>query len=219
MASSRTSSSRRPIRKKGGKFLPALCNVIGTLILLAVILTSIPLAVPNLLGYETYNVTSGSMEPALPVGSVIYVKYVEPDTVQPGDIIAYYVDGTVITHRVVENRIIGGEFITKGDANEMEDFTNARYSDLVGVVKYHIPVLGNYLMIYSQQITKLYLMLLALCGVMLNILAGRMRAWQEEKFRRQVEQWEKHQAAKRKAELEEIRKQNSQYSSYGGSKP
>ena len=57
MASSRTSSTRRPI-KKGGMFIPALCNVIGTLILIAVIATSIPLAVPALLGYETYNVTS-----------------------------------------------------------------------------------------------------------------------------------------------------------------
>ena len=112
MASSRTSSSRRPI-KKGGMFLPALCNIIGTLILVAVIATSVPLAIPRFLGYETYNVTSGSMEPALPVGSVIYVQYVEPATVQPGEIIAYNVDGTVITHRVVENWFVEGEFVTK----------------------------------------------------------------------------------------------------------
>ena len=138
MASSRTSSSRRPI-KKGGMFIPALCNVIGTLILIAVIATSIPLAVPALLGYETYNVTSGSMEPTLPVGSVIYVKPVEPETVQEGDIIAFYVDAVVVTHRVVENRFVEGEFVTKGDANEMEDFSNAHYRDLVGVVKYHFP--------------------------------------------------------------------------------
>ena len=86
MASSRTSSSRRPI-KKGGMFIPALCNVIGTLLIIAVIATSVPLAVPSLLGYEIYNVTSGSMEPELPVGSVIYVEHVKPESVQPGDII------------------------------------------------------------------------------------------------------------------------------------
>ena len=207
MTSSRTVSSMRPI-KKGGMFIPALCNVIGTLILIAVIATSIPLAIPALLGYEIYNVTSGSMEPTLPVGSVIYVKPVEPETVQSGYIIAYDVDGMVVTHRVVENRIVEGEFVTKGDANEMEDFSNTRYGDLIGVVKYHFPYLGNYLMIYSNQITKVYLMVLAFCGVMFNILAGQMRRRAEEKFREQVERWERRQAARNKAELEQIRKQS-----------
>lgn len=207
MASSRTSSSRRPI-KKGGMFIPALCNVIGTLILIAVIATSIPLAVPALLGYEIYNVTSGSMEPTLPVGSVIYVKPVEPETVQSGDIIAYYVDAVVVTHRVVENRFVEGEFVTKGDANEMEDFTNTHYRDLIGVVMYHFPFLGDYLMIYSNPITKIYLMVLAFCGVMFNILAGQMRRRAEEKFREQVERWERRQAARSRAEMEQIRKQS-----------
>ena len=206
MASSRTSTSRRPI-KKGGMFIPALCNVIGTLLIIAVIATSIPLAVPALLGYEIYNVTSGSMEPELPVGSVIYVEHVKPESVQPGDIIAFYVDATVVTHRVVENRFVEGEFVTKGDANEMEDFSNTKYRDLVGVVKYHFPYLGNYLMIYSNPITKIYLMVLAFCGVMFNILAGRMRIRAEEKFREEVERWERRQAARSRAEIAQIRKQ------------
>ncbi len=203
----RTSSSRRPI-KKGGMFIPALCNVIGTLLLIAVIATSVPLAVPTLMGYEIYNVTSGSMEPTLPVGSVIYVKPTQAELVQPGDIIAFYVDAVVVTHRVVENRFVEGEFVTKGDANEMTDFSNARYRDLVGVVKYHFPYLGNYLMIYSHQLTKVYLMVLAFCGVLFNVLAGRMRVRSQEKFREQVEQWERRQAARNRAEIEQIRKQN-----------
>ena len=206
MASSRTSTSRRPI-KKGGMFIPALCNVIGTLILIAVIATSIPLAVPALLGYETYNVTSGSMEPTIPEGSVIYVEHTEPSAIVEGDIIAFYKDGTVVTHRVTDNRVVTGVFITKGDANEKEDISPVQYSELIGRVKYHFPYLGNYLMIYSNQITKIYLMVLAFCGVMFNILAGRMRRRAEEKFREQVEQWERRQAARSKAELEKIRKQ------------
>ena len=205
MAERRTSSLQRPI-KKGGKFIPALCNIIGTLILAAVILTSVPLAVPRLLGYEIYNVTSGSMEPALPVGSVIYVQRVAPEAVKEGEIIAYYVDGTVITHRVVEKRFVEGEFVTKGDANDMEDISNTHYSDLVGVVKYHIPMLGDYLMVYSNQLTKVYLLTLAFCGVMFNMLAGRMRRRQEERFQEELERWERYQAAKRKEELESFRR-------------
>ena len=206
MASSRTSSSRRPI-KKGGMFIPALCNVIGTLLLIAVIATSIPLAVPSLLGYEAYNVVSGSMEPTIPEGSVIYVEHTEPSAIVVGDIIAFYKDGTVVTHRVTDNRVVTGVFITKGDANEKEDISPVQYSELIGRVKHHFPILGNYLMIYSNQITKIYLIVLAFCGVMFNILAGRMRIRAEEKFREEVERWERRQAARSRAEIAQIRKQ------------
>ncbi len=206
MASYSGSNSQRPI-KKGGRFLPALCNILGTLILLVVIATSIPLAVPKLLGYEVYNVTSGSMEPALPVGSVIYVRPAAPESVQAGDIIAYRVDAAVITHRVVENRFVEGVFVTKGDANEREDFSNVRYADLIGVVTYHIPYLGNYLMIYSKPITKVYLLIFAFCGVMFNILATQLRRRAEDRFREQVERWERRQAARSREQMEEIRKQ------------
>lgn len=207
MASSRTSSSRRPI-KKGGMFLPALCNIIGTLILVAVIATSIPLAIPRFLGYEVFNVETGSMEPAIPVGSVVYVEAVEPRAVDPGEVIAFYSNGAVITHRVVMNQYFYEEFVTKGDANDKEDINPIPYTDLIGRVKYHIPVLGNYLMVYSNPITKYYLLAIAFCGVMFNMLAGVFRRRAEERFRIQVERWEKRQAARGKAELEEIRKQH-----------
>ena len=75
-------------------------------------------------------------------------------------------------------------------------------------MKYHFPYLGNYLMIYSNQITKVYLMVLAFCGVMFNILAGQMRRRSEEKFREQVERWERRQAERNRAEMEQIRKQS-----------
>ena len=206
MAKSRTSSSRRPV-KKGGKFFPALCNIIGTLILITVIATSIPLAIPSLLGYEAFNVESGSMEPALPVGSVIYVEHIEPEKAQTGDIIVFFNDGAVITHRVVENHYFFDEIITKGDANEINDINPVKYKDVIGRVKYHIPYLGNYLMIYSNPVTKIYLLVLAFCGVMFNILAGQLRRRAEEKFRIELEKWERRQAAKRREEMEAIRKQ------------
>ena len=47
--------------------IPALCNIVGTFILLSVIITCLPATVPRLLGYEVYNVVSGSMQPEIPV--------------------------------------------------------------------------------------------------------------------------------------------------------
>ena len=203
MAEKRTPSARRPV-KKGGKFFPALCNIIGTLILIAVIATSLPLTVPRLLGFEIYSVVSGSMEPALPMGSIVYVEHVEPETVEPDDIIAYNVDGSIITHRVVENHFVEGEYVTKGDANEKEDFNNVHYRDLIGRVKYHFPVIGHYLMLYSQQVTKVYLLALAACGVMFNMLAGSIRKKNEEKFRRQLEKYDKRREVQLREKVDEV---------------
>lgn len=74
---------------KGGKLLPALCSVAGTLILVSVIAVCIPITVPKLMGYEIYDIVSGSMEPEIPIGSVIYVKAAAPEDIQEGDVIAF----------------------------------------------------------------------------------------------------------------------------------
>ena len=207
MASSRTSSSRRPI-KKGGMFLPALCNIVGTLILVAVIAVSIPLAIPRLLGYEIYNIETGSMEPTLPIGSVAYVEGVDPRDVETDDIIAYDYEGAIVTHRVVQNQYFSEEFTTKGDANENKDINPVPYRNLIGRVRYHIPYIGPLMMLCASRVGKFYLLAIAFCGVMFNMLAGVFRRRAEERFRIQVERWEKRQAARGKAELEEIRKQH-----------
>ena len=52
---------------KGGKIAPALCNILGILILASVILTCVPIVVPRMIGYDVYNIISGSMEPSIPV--------------------------------------------------------------------------------------------------------------------------------------------------------
>ena len=67
---------------KGGKIAPALCNILGILILASVILTCVPIVVPRMIGYDVYNIISGSMEPAIPVGSLIYVEAAVPADIQ-----------------------------------------------------------------------------------------------------------------------------------------
>ena len=99
-------SVQGPSYGKGRKVFPGLCSVLGTLILIGVIAAFLPLTVPRLMGYEIYEVVSGSMEPEIPVGSVIYVKAVQPQEVEAGDVIAFHKDGSVITHRVEENRYV-----------------------------------------------------------------------------------------------------------------
>ena len=102
----------------------AACSALGTALLILLIVICLPLTVPKAFHYHVYTVISGSMEPAIPTGSLVYIKEMEPKDVQVDDVIAFY--GTkdaasIITHRVVENRVLMGEFITKGDANATKD--------------------------------------------------------------------------------------------------
>lgn len=185
MTSKTLRSPQRP-GKTGGKLFPALCSFLGTLILILVILTCLPLTVPRLLGYDIFSVVSGSMAPEIPVGSVVYVERVAPEDVKAGDVIAFWRDGSVVTHRVVENRFVVGEYITKGDANEAEDINPTQYADLVGRVKFHFPMLGQAMTLLASRVGKAYLLCLAACGVMFNILASRIRDRRREAERNRV---------------------------------
>lgn len=162
-------------RAKGGKFIPALCNVVGTLILVSVIGTCLPATLPRFLGYEVYNVVSGSMQPKIPIGSLILVKPTEPESVGEGDIIAFQSEDSVITHRVMKNKVVEGKFTTKGDANAEEDMNDVPYGALIGEVTFHCPLLGELLWVYTSTAGKIYAVCFAACGAMFNILAGRMR--------------------------------------------
>ena len=92
------------------------------------------LILPTLLGYERYVIVSGSMEPTIPVGAVIYDEVVPVDDIETGDIITFvpppeYGIDDPVTHRVIEISIAGENtshpgarlFQTKGDANEDPD--------------------------------------------------------------------------------------------------
>ena len=155
--------------------IPALCNILGTLILLSVILSCLPPAMARIRGDQIYNVVSGSMEPGSPVGSAIYVQAVEPEAVEEGDVIAFYSGTSVIAHRVVRNRVGEGEFITKGDANAENDMNPVGYNELIGRVCLHYPVVGAFLEVCTSNVGKVYLICFAACGAMLNMLAGRLR--------------------------------------------
>lgn len=90
-----------------------LCKGIGTLLLALVIIVGLLMFLPSLFGKELFNVVSGSMEPEIPVGSLIMVQYEEPETIEEGEVIAFVHRGSVVTHRVVQNDIPKASLITK----------------------------------------------------------------------------------------------------------
>lgn len=121
-------------------------SAVATVLLLAVMAVALPFSVPKLFGYQIYNVLTQSMEPAMPVGSAIYVKSCDPQALRQGEIITYRLSeatGLVETHRVVENDTQAKQLITKGDANALPDVDPVSYERVVGKVVVCIPVLGT----------------------------------------------------------------------------
>lgn len=73
---------------------------------------------PNYFGYTFFEVASGSMEPVLHINDVVFVK-ITKDNFKKGDIIAFYAEDAIITHRII---FIDGDIITvKGDSNNVVD--------------------------------------------------------------------------------------------------
>lgn len=80
-----------------------LLQIISTILVALVVLLAVALVGVRLAGIRTFTVLSGSMEPTYHVGSLIYVKKVDPTTIRPGQVITFMLDeNTVATHRVVE---------------------------------------------------------------------------------------------------------------------
>ena len=144
------------LKKKKNRKNPvaAFCSALGTLLLIVLVVACLPLTVPKVIGYQMYTVISGSMEPSIPTGSLVYIKGMEPQDVVDGDVIAFYGghdSNAIITHRVVKNRVVMGEFITKGDANDKEDMNPIPYSNFLGRVELSLPVVGG----LAQMLTSL----------------------------------------------------------------
>jgi signal peptidase len=87
-------------------------------------------------------VLTGSMEPTLPVGSVIAIKIINPNTLQESDIICFQTspDKPWTTHRIIN--ITDEGFITKGDANEEPDTEIVKKENVIGKVVLIIPYIG-----------------------------------------------------------------------------
>lgn len=164
-------------RKNKKSPVSAMCSALGTVLLIIIILLCIPLTVPRVFGYEIYSVVSGSMEPEIPIGSLVFIDDTDPQFVEENEVIAFYGGrdtNAIITHRVVENRVVMGEFITKGDANQTNDMNSVDYDEFIGRVVLSLPKIG----VMAQFLTSIMGKIGAACmiglAVVLHLLASAL---------------------------------------------
>lgn len=90
--------------------------------------------------FSFFRVVTGSMEPTIPVGSLILSEKEDIDNIRIEDVICFYsvnMRGQIITHRVIERKVSDDGQInlhTKGDANTVADGYNVNESNLIGKV-------------------------------------------------------------------------------------
>lgn len=140
--------------------------------------------VPKLLGYSTYYIQTGSMEDAIPEGSLVFAKEVEFSQVKPGDILTFHSDdGTeFFTHRVISIDVNNQMFTTKGDANEEEDPSPTSYYFVEGRVDFSMPFVGYAAEFLDSTIGKVVVgaIYLAWIAVEIEIFIMKRKASQEE---------------------------------------
>ena len=119
---------------KALKILAKITRIILTIVLLIIFIFVVVQRYSkgkiNAFGYQAYTVATGSMEPQIKIGDVILIKEVDPATLKKGDVVTYEgsegdLRGLILTHRIIELRKDEKDnkyyYITKGDANEVED--------------------------------------------------------------------------------------------------
>ena len=184
--------------------------LVSVFVLLSVVLTPAG-QVPQVLGYSVFRVMTGSMEPEIRSDSLLVVKKTPPEEIAPGDVISFFspdpaLEGAVNTHRVVRIEKENGEirFITKGDANLIEDTYPVEESALVGKAVFKSYGLGKAVSLLSNPLVFGVIVLLPLLIILL------MNLYRAVRIAADIAKKEEEEAV-RKA-LEEIKaKQNSKH--------
>ncbi|WP_377269323.1 signal peptidase I [Peterkaempfera sp. SMS 1(5)a] len=143
---------------------------------LALALTVLPMAVHGLV----LTVLTGSMDPAIPPGSVVVDRPVRPELIRVGDVVTFHSGRSpgggeqLVTHRVVavQHTASSLTFTTKGDANRVDDPGRRAASDVRGLVWFHLPQIGLW---RQRLLSRAGAMVVG--GLALGVWGARTLAW------------------------------------------
>lgn len=119
---------------------------------------------PSLWGKKPLVIISGSMEPRLKVGGILYYEKIDLNNFDEGDILVYKTKEHIISHRIVD--ITEKGFITKGDANNTVDNYLITNNQILGRgTNWSIPFAGYFAdYVYSHK----YLLYISLGVIILD---------------------------------------------------
>jgi signal peptidase len=127
-----------------------VCIVVFSLVVtLDIIISRKNGGTPKIGNFTIYEIVSGSMEPDIPVGSIVIDRITDAKALKIGDVISFYNKSSgssiVVTHRIDDiYKQSNGQivFTTKGDANKTSDSNSVTAENIIGRVGIHIPYVG-----------------------------------------------------------------------------
>jgi signal peptidase I len=140
-----------------------ITSVFSLVILIIVVYITVVLFAPRkvikIFKFQTFVISSSSMEPTINYGDVIFVKPVNPEDLQENDIMTFYVDvdldgkKEVVTHYVAAKRLDENgklEFRTKRENTDIFDSWTVKEEDVVGRYNFQINQIGK-VVLYIQS--------------------------------------------------------------------
>lgn len=178
--------------KKVISLLQYLLIIIGIIAVLIIF-------VPWIAGIRPFVILSGSMEPELSVGTIVYSNTkVAAEEVNVGDVIVFKMKDQDVAHRVIavnEDKT----FTTKGDANETEDFAPVKFENYVGKAEFVVPYLGYVLQAIQTPTGKFVLFTIIGLNIVYFIFAK-----EDEPKSNKEEKAKKSKKTKKKDNVEQI---------------
>mgnify|MGYP004621614217 FL=1 len=117
--------------------------------------------IPVLWGKRPLVVISGSMEPILKVGGILYYEKINLDDFKKDDILVYQLNEHIVSHRIVNINEYG--FETKGDNNNSNDSYIVDKNNVIGRGNnWSIPYIGYYAdFIYNHKYLLIVMIILS----------------------------------------------------------
>lgn len=124
--------------------------------------------IPVLWGKKPLVIISGSMEPILKVGGILYYEKINLDDFKKDDILVYRLNEHIISHRIVNINEYG--FETKGDNNSSNDSYIVDKNNVIGRGNnWSIPYIGYYAdFIYNHKYLLIVMIILSYFNIWFN---------------------------------------------------
>lgn len=156
--------------------------LVAELALATLLLVGLFMPLPGAIEFKI--VQSGSMEPSIPVGSVVVIA--PAATYAVGDVITFGDDTAKripTTHRIagIEREVGSVRYVTKGDANEDVDNDMAAYPSVIGKVAFSVPRLGYVLHFARSQRGFTFMVVMPAALIVLDELITIVGALREAK--------------------------------------
>lgn len=175
-----------------------MLNVFYTLFLIAMIFIATVVVLSKFetpLNYRLFNITSGSMSPTIPTGSVVVVT--AENNYKKEDVISFVYDrdvNNVITHRIKEiskdDELNLTAYVTKGDANEDTDTRAVIKDNVIGKVIFTIPYIGYPVQLAKTQLGFIFLIVIPATIIIyseLNSIKNEFVKWFKSKKQNKTE--------------------------------